>query len=51
MKARKMMVAVATLALMGAMACVAAACSPSTEPLSQSGGDWEAAMAEHPDDP
>ena len=27
---------VATLALMGAMACVAAACSPSAEPLSQS---------------
>lgn len=52
MKARKMVVAVATLALMGAMACVAAACSPSGQEMSETdGGDWEAVMAEHSDDP
>ena len=37
MKARKMMVAVATLALMGAMACVGAACSPQGQATSEIG--------------
>lgn len=52
MKARKILVAVTTFALMGAIACVAAACSPNETAMSETdGSDWEAVMAAHPDDP
>lgn len=52
MKAKKILAAIATVALMSAIACVAAACSPNTTALSETGsGDWDAVVAEHPDDP
>lgn len=51
MKANKIVVAMATFALMGAIACVAAACSPSNTPMSDTGTDWDAMVAAHPDDP